>query len=298
MKKITRNLFSLDSAFKYLYVLCILASCNQEEQNLNEVPTLNTESETRAFPSELSVYYQGYSDGQTYTQNNATADLKSLKFWDSNATLSIKQYDNTNGYKGLRVKMGKDLYQSTSGVIAETYLADRNEYTLEYKVFFEPGFEFNRGNNGSIYGGGKLPGLTGGSRPGGCTKKTDGMSARIMFRRDPTRSNPYLELYQYWRNQTGDCGEQVYLQDVQAGVWYTIKIKVNLGSSTADGNVKVWVNGTQKLSKNYRYLASGQSWKLNGMMFHSFMGGNTSSWAPTEDRYLIIDNYKVDDNAF
>jgi hypothetical protein len=107
-----------------------------------------------------------------------------------------------------------------------------------------------------------------------------------------------LELYQYWRNQAGSCGDQFYLQGCEAGRWYTIKMRVNLGSSTTDGNVKVWVNGVEKLNRNFRYLASGASWKLNGMMFHSFMGGNTSSWAPNADTYLMIDNYRVDDNAF
>jgi hypothetical protein len=283
-------------------VLGAVFSCTHSKQDpsplFESLSPTNLLEKATAYASELGVYYQNYSDGQNYSQSNATADLKDLKFWDSNATLSVKQYDATNGYKGLRVKFTKDKFNGESGVTAETYLTDKNEYTLEYRVYFEPGFEFNRGNVSNVYGGGKLPGITGGTRPGGCTKKTDGMSARIMFRRDPTRTNPYIELYQYWRNQPGTCGEQTYLQDVVAGRWYTIKIRVNLGSATSDGNVKVWVDGTQKLSKNYRYLASGQSWKLNGLMFHSFMGGNAASWAPTADRYLIIDNFKVDDNQF
>jgi hypothetical protein len=306
MKKNNLSFLKL-SALAVSCSFLMLISCKKQivEASISEASPIQTNESTQpsnlrsaAVPTELSVFYQGYNDGATYTQSNAESDLKSLKFWDSNTTLSIKTYDATNQYKGLRVKFPKDLYGGQSGVTAETNLVDKNEYTLEYKVYFEPGFQFNRGNVSNIYGGGKLPGLCGGSRPSGCNKKTDGMSARIMFRRDPTRTKPYLELYHYWRNQPSSCGESLYLQDAVAGVWYTIKMKVNIGSTSADGNVKVWVNGVQKLSKNYRYLASGQSWKLNGMMFHSFMGGNEASWAPTADTYLIIDNYKVDDNAF
>jgi hypothetical protein len=305
----------IQQMLKKMIISCVIAtfivsiwSCKSDPEivldttETTQTETLTTVGTRAAYPTELSVFYQGYTNGATYTQSNAEADLKALKFWDSNATLSIKTYDTANDYKGLRVKFPKDLYGGQSGVTAETFLADKNEYTLEYKVYFEPGFQFGRGNSTSVYGGGKLPGLCAGSRPGGCTKKTDGMSARIMFRKDERYSTSstggYLQLYQYWRNQAGSCGDEIYLQNCEAGRWYTIKMRVNLGSSTSDGNVKVWVNGVEKLNRNYRYLASGASWKLNGMMFHSFMGGNTSSWAPNADTYLMIDNYKVDDNAF
>ncbi|MGL4632773.1 MAG: polysaccharide lyase [Leadbetterella sp.] len=283
--------------------VCTLAlgifACNNQQEN--EVPkaSSNKGAKIAAIPSEWSAYYQGYSDGATYTQSNATSDMKELYFWDSNPTLSIKTWDNSsNQYKALRAKFTAGAYNGGSGVTAETKLQDKNEYTMEYKVYFEPGFEFSKGNDGTIYGGGKLPGLAGGSRPGGCSAKTDGMSARVMFRRDPTQTGPYLELYHYWRGQTTSCGESYYLQGVTTGQWYTIKIRVNLGTTSSNGYTKVWVNGVEKKNISKRYLGSGQSWKLNGTMFHMFMGGNASSWAPNSDRYLMLDNVKVDDNQF
>jgi hypothetical protein len=283
--------------------LFVMLSC--ESQTIDSVSQADngnivkpSSAKAAATATEWNVNYQNYSDGATYTQANATTDMKELKFWDSNPTLSIKTWDATNQYKALRTKFTANQYGGGSGVTAETNLADKNEYTMEFKVYFEPGFEFSRGNDGTKYGGGKLPGLCGGSRPSGCNKKTDGMSARIMFRRDPTQTGPYIELYHYWRNQPSSCGESYYLQGVTTGVWYTVKLRVNLGTASSDGYTKVWVNGVEKKNIAKRYLASGQSWKLNGTMFHMFMGGNDSSWAPTADRYLMLDNYKVDDNAF
>jgi hypothetical protein len=276
-----------------------IAPITNDSQSSDVVSAANPKAKTAAYATEYAVYYQNYTNGAAYTQTNADDDLKDLKFWDSNAQLSIKQYDNTNGYKALRVKMPANQFGGNTGVTAETYLADKNEYTLEYKVLFESGFQFNQGNVSNKYGGGKLPGICGGSRPSGCTKKTDGMSARIMFRRDPTQTTPYLELYHYWRNQPNSCGESYVLQTgINTNTWYNIKIRVNLGTTTTDGYVKCWVNGVEKTSRQFRYLASGQSWKLNGLMFHSFMGGNDQSWAPTADTYLMIDNFKVDDNQF
>jgi hypothetical protein len=252
-------------------------------------------------PSSLDIYWQNYTAGAAYTNSNATSDFKSITFWDSSPGQTIRQYDNMNGYKAIRQKFAANTYGTGGGTIAETNLADANEYTMEYKVFFESGFQFSRGNSGTVYGGGKLPGLAGGSRPGGGQKKTDGMSARIMWRKDPTRSTPnggYIELYHYWRNQAGTYGDQLYLQDVVAGRWYTIKIRVNLGTSTSDGRLKVWVDGVSKIDRAFRYLASGASWKLNGTMFHMFYGGNDSSWAPTADTYLMLDNFRVNSVAF
>jgi hypothetical protein len=250
------------------------------------------------YSNQLKIDFQKYEDGAVYTQPNAIQDLKNLKFWDSNPTLSIKTWDTKNDNKALRVKFPRDLYNGQSGVTAETYLADKNEYTLEYKVYFEPNFQFNRGNVDNIYGGGKLLGLCGGSRPSGGLGKQDGMSARIMFRRDPKQKGNYIELYHYWRNQTGKYGDQLFLQNVNSGVWYTLKIRVNLGTDTTDGKLQVWVDGKEKINKAIRYLAPQADWKMNGMLFHTFMGGNEPFWAPDADTHLMIDDIRVDDKQF
>lgn len=303
-KYIVLQNFTLFFLFTLSFFILLL-SCKSNENIINNSESSDKNAVDKNIvtqPSELKISFEDWKDGDVYSKTMAIQDLKSLKFWDSNPTLSIKKYDDKNNYQGLRVKFPKDNFGGQSGVIAETILAERNEYTLEFKVFFEPEFQFSKDNSQKIYGGGKLLGLCGGSRPSGGNKKEDGMSARIMFRKDPTQKTSqtggYLELYHYWRGQKGIYGDQLYLQNCESGNWYTIKMRVNIGSSNTDGNLKVWMNGTEKINKSFRYLANDANWKLKGVMFHSFYGGNTEEWAPSDDTYLILDNIKVDDDAF
>ncbi|MGL6352016.1 MAG: polysaccharide lyase, partial [Aeromonas sp.] len=169
-----------------------------------------------AQPSSREVYFQNWSAGSAYSKSMAESDWTApLHYWDADPNASIKTYDSTNGYKGLRVKMPANTVSSNNGIQFDSKLANGTDYTFEYKVLFESGFEFSRGNSGSVYGGGKLPGIGGGNRPGGgagASGSQDGMSARMMFRRDPTQSTPYLELYLYWRGQSGTYGDSVLAQ--------------------------------------------------------------------------------------
>ena len=284
-----------------------LYGCQQPVVSLpseNIVIPAGARSASVTYPSALNIYYQNWYGGDVYDQYRATSDLKYLTYWDDNATTSIKIYDTPNFYKALRVKFPANKYGGQSGIIIESELANANEYTLEYKVYFEPGFQFNRGNTtiSKYDGGGKLPGLCGGSRPSGGLGKTDGMSARIMWRKDGRNaSDPnggYLELYQYWRAQTEQYGDRFYLQKVQTGRWYFVKMRVNLGTSTTPGKLKVWVDGISKIDQSFQYLEQKANWQLNGTMFHAFYGGNTSDWAPSNDSYLMIDNFRVNSTAF
>jgi hypothetical protein len=132
-----------------------------------------------AQPSSVNVYYQNWSIGSAYSQSMASTDWKSLNYWDTNIQASIKQYDSANDYRALRVKMPANQFNGNSGMTWASNLANGTDYTFEYKVFFESGFEFSRGNSGSVYGGGKLPGLAGGNKPsggGGSAGSQDGMS--------------------------------------------------------------------------------------------------------------------------
>jgi hypothetical protein len=263
-------------------------------------PTTMARATAATPPSSLDIYFQNWTAGAAYTQAMSVTDFKTPEFWDPNATVSIKQYDNTNQYKGMRAQFKKDKFGGDSGIILETDIAEKEEYTVEYKVFFEPGFQFNRGNSESTsnYGGGKLPGIWGGSRPGGGTAKDDGMSARIMFRKEESKydSDPgggYLEFYHYWRNQNDQYGERYALQKVATGQWYSIKMRIKVGTSTADGRARVWINNVLRFDRNFRYVKPNDSWKLNGILYHLFYGGNGAEWAPNADTYLILDNFRL-----
>jgi hypothetical protein len=108
----------------------------------------------------------------------------------------------------------------------------------------------------------------------------------------------YLELYQYWRGMSDQYGDRFYLNGVGTGYFVTVKTIVNLGSDTSDGRVRVFLNGSLKLDRNFRFLGGGQSWKLNRWVHSTFYGGNDGNWAPTVGTSLMLDNMRVANYEF
>jgi hypothetical protein len=254
-----------------------------------------------AAPSSFNVNFQNRTKDSTYSESNAEADFRSGINWDTGASLTIKEYDSANGYRGLRVKMLAGKTGGDSGMIWTAPLENSYAYTLEYKVYFESGFQFRRNDpkNPVTFGGGKLPGIAGGSRPtGGNGEQNSGMSGRMMWRHESPRVNPYLELYVYWRGQAGTYGDRFYLQDIAAGKWYTIKERVTLGSTKSAGRIQVWVNGVGKINKEFQFYGSTQNWQLNAVLMDVFYGGSGTDWAPTSNCFLILDNIRADRIAF
>ncbi|MGL4632848.1 MAG: polysaccharide lyase [Leadbetterella sp.] len=239
----------------------------------------------------FTIDFESYLDNTPYTNKEAISDFKNLKFWDNLSSVDVKKYKKNN--HAMRILIRKDKYSRGSGIISETYLSSQIEYTLEYKVFFEPDFEFNRGNTANGFGGGKLLGLCGGTRPSGGKAKPGGVSARIMFRKDKVSKESYLELYHYWPGQKKIYGDQTFLVNCKAGKWYSIKQTVNVGTKAEEGFVKIWINGKLYHDKKYKYQDVGEQWYLDGAMIHAFMGGNEPIWGPTKDQYIMFDDIRV-----
>lgn len=136
-------------------------------------------------------------------------------------------------------------------------------YTLTYKVYFEPGFDFAKG--------GKLPGLAAKAFDSGCTEdgssKRSGSSwsVRLMW-----RANGRVELYSYDQSRpSGSCGINTLIDHVAGeppyevpgqipsgstkfrfnpGVWYTITLGVKVNDNNAvvyqrDGNGNYLLDG-------------------------------------------------------
>ena len=264
-----------------------------------------------AAPTYYSVYFQNYSNGHLYKASDYSNDIPyalsshNAIFGNGNSKYKIVKEPSNSNYKRLRLEFEEDTYGS-SHVVTGSIVADRNNYTMEYKLRFGSNWDFARG--------GKLPGLAGGVRPAGGNPSRDGMSARLMWRDDNefdgNYSGPkktYIEMYHYWLGQAiayegGDnlrkTGDRTYMQDVSNSTWYTLKIRVNRGSSSSDGRLRCWINGVKKYDHNHRYLESGANWKLNAAWLHFFYGGNDGSWAPSRDTHLFFDNLKVDNDWF
>ena len=254
-----------------------------------------------AAPSAWTVDYAHWADGQAYGKAEARRDWPALAWFDQPGDGHIREFPARSGRHWLEVGFPAGTFGGgRPGMKFAAELAPRDTYTLEYELHFPPDWEFSR-DNSPPHGGGKLPGLSGGSHPSGGHPRPDGMSARPMWRRDPRFSpepQDYLELYLYWRNQSGKYGDRFFAQAVEAGRTYRLKLRVDLGSPDADGAVRVWIDGVLRVDRAFRFLGPGQAWKLTHYMHEVFYGGNDPTWAPVRDQHLRLGPVRVDTRPF
>ncbi|MGQ7846325.1 polysaccharide lyase [Granulosicoccus sp. 3-233] len=186
-----------------------------------------------------------------------------------------------NGPAYLRQKL-EPTHKGSIHVVGKGVLAPSRTYSITQSVYLEPDFDWGGKNEG-----GKLGfGLGGGSTPTGGNLYQDGFSARLMWRgnKDGTAR---LAVYAYSsdRNQNLPYGDDYPLQDfeVPVGEWFKITMEVTSNSSTgaSDGAVRVWANDQLKLYRdNIHWQAAGSQPVVDHIMFATFHGGNSSSWAP------------------
>ena len=252
-------------------------------------------------PEAHSVDYTRWPQGRSYGRGEAATDWPTLAWFDAPGAGSIEEFPAGSGRHWLREDFPAGTFGGGKhGNKFAAELTPRDAYTVEYDVHFPADWEFSQ-NNAGPHGGGKLPGLSGGSHPSGGHGKPDGMSARPMWRRD-SRFSPkpqtYLELYLYWRNQTEKYGDRFFAQQVEAGRTYRIKLRVELGTPDTDGRVRLWIDDTLRLTQSVRFLAPGQDWKLSHYMHDVFYGGNDATWAPARDQHLLLGPVRVDPREF
>lgn len=252
-------------------------------------------------PSAWSVDYTRWPAGHAYGKPEATADWPTLAWFDQPSKGSIAEDPAGSGRKWLRADFPAGTFGGpNSGIKFAANLAPSDTYTLAYEVHFPAAWEFSK-NNTHPYGGGKLPGLSGGSHPSGGLGKPDGMSARPMWRRDTRFSKGpqnYLELYLYWRAQTEKYGDRFFAQVVEPGRTYRIQLQVTLGTPDRDGSVKLWIDGALRVDRAFRFLGPGQDWKLTQYMHNAFYGGNDATWAPAHDQHLLLGPVRIDAQPF
>lgn len=179
---------------------------------------------------------------------------------------------------------------------------------LEYEVWFPSGFSWTRG--------GKLPGLYGGNKECSGSKVTPNgkncFSTRLMW-----REQGLGELYAYLpfkENEDSFCRQCGYPSAstcsglggaeycawargsfrFKAGAWNKVRQQVTLNTpGKADGTFDLYVNGRKAAaSKNVVYRTT-DSLKLNGMLFSSFFGGDSSGYAPRSDQEIHYRNIKI-----
>lgn len=167
---------------------------------------------------------------------------------------------------------------------------------VEYKVLFPIGFDFMKG--------GKLPGLCGGTSPGGGKKSdgSDGFSARIMW-----RERGEIFQYMYWMERAPEkkWGDDLPWRDLDSndqkplcfipGQWHTLRTEISMNHpGEKDGQITSWLDGKFALSQKGAFRATGASFGIDSFNFTTFFGGNTPEWAPTKDETVYFSDFHIE----
>jgi len=165
--------------------------------------------------------------------------------------------------------------------------------TAEYQVMFPVGFDFVKG--------GKLPGLCGGTSPGGGKKSdgSDGFSARIMW-----RERGEVFQYMYWMERAAEkrWGDDFPWKDIETnspirfipGQWHNLKTEIVMNTpGERDGQVTSWFDGKLALEIKGAFRATGATFAIDSFNFTTFFGGNTLDWAPTKDEVVYFAEFGI-----
>ncbi|TDX30815.1 hypothetical protein DFO67_10470 [Modicisalibacter xianhensis] len=188
----------------------------------------------------------------------------------------------------LRTHMGKGLYVGDKGKMRgagfDTRTMKVTHAVLEYDLRFKPGFDPVKG--------GKLPGLMAGDSPSGHKEALNGMTARMMWRREAQG-----ELYLYYPDMKESHGDSIgrgnFYFDT-SGKWHTIRQEVKLNDvGKANGYIKVWYDGVPVIEATGLRLRTKDSVLIEGIMHTIFPGGGDRSWAVTRDEWVDTRNFRI-----
>jgi hypothetical protein len=241
----------------------------------------------------LRAHFQEASLG-VYAAANVQADFGAAPTWNDGLGQGRATIVEEGTQRFLRVTYPAGQYgPSNGGVQFPVALGGpHEELFFSYRVRFAAGFDFVKG--------GKLPGLVGGSSPTGCAPKTDGFSARNMW-----RPGGAAVQYVYYPSQPNNCGDDIDYETGGApvlfapGTWHTVEhhlVMNTLGES--DGVLEAWVDGTlvvQRLDMVWR--GPGATYAIDALYFSTFFGGGDSSWAPATAQVIDFDDLVVADGA-
>ncbi|WP_416398739.1 RICIN domain-containing protein [Allohahella sp. A8] len=216
--------------------------------------------------------------------NESFDGLSAGSRWFDEPYTEIRNGCGVNGSKCVRMTYVRSSVGSPR-IVAEKSLPPAREYTLNYDVMFENGFEFIKG--------GKLPGL-GPNRPtAGCAPIVDdGWSARVMWRRD---GEPVI--YSYHQNRAKRCGDDFHSSvQFQTGRYQAISLHVKVNDPwSANGLIDLYIDGRKVASHQNVQLreVGGSQTEITKFLLATFFGGSDWSWAPPRTVYARFDNFAV-----
>jgi hypothetical protein len=233
----------------------------------------------------FSVGFDGHPQGEYTLAMGETDWGPSLqKTFHPERLAIVPEGADDSGKKSLRVYYPKgEVRPEHSGTQFKVRLAGATDYWCDYRVRFEPGFDFRKG--------GKLPGLAGGKVTTGCRKPTgDGWSVRYMWRKQGA-----LVLYIYHKRQLGNCAADSPLDAaVEVGRWHRLTQHVSVNTpGRADGTVRVWLDGVQKPGRNDIEFRTEKQAPVNCFLFSTFFGGKDPSFGPLKDCFIRFDDFYI-----
>ncbi|RXK37991.1 hypothetical protein M231_04777 [Tremella mesenterica] len=195
----------------------------------------------------------------------------------------------------------------TEGIHSNVDVTSANEVLLSYSVFFEDGFDFNKG--------GKMPGFFGGTSldsaktcsGGRQDGRSECFSARLMF-----RTNGMGEFYNYFPTSatqpTGYCstppmstcnpdyGDSIGRGSFNwtPGQWVTVAQRLKMNDvGQKNGEQELFVNGKSVLSLSNLEIAVEEGTKVYGIMAQTFFGGSGSDWASPKDQSAYFKDWTL-----
>ncbi|MFC3293205.1 polysaccharide lyase [Modicisalibacter luteus] len=188
----------------------------------------------------------------------------------------------------LRTHMEKGAYvgekDEMRGAGFDTRTLSATHAVLTYDLRFKPGFDPVKG--------GKLPGLMAGDSPSGHKKADNGITARMMWRR-----NSQGELYLYYPDMKKSHGDSIGRGNFHfdtSGEWHQIKQEVKLNHiGQNNGFIKVWYDGELVIEATDLRLRTKDSVLIEGVMHTIFFGGGNDSWAAARDEWVDTRNFRI-----
>ncbi len=221
--------------------------------------------------------------------------------WNRGITEKRCRIVKVNGENVLEITIPKNTVSNGGSFWRLELSPSLKDVTLEYDIMF--------GNNFNFVRGGKLPGLGGGSCPGGGSKDKEGFSARLMWRVDnfhslnliKNRHKAYLVQYVYYpeRHESKNWGEDIIYRNevgrifVRSKKWYTLSMNIKLAKdSRKKDTLLAWVNGN-KVSHKKLNLRKNNNYAVDQLMFSLFFGGHESSWATKKKEKIYFRNFVI-----
>jgi hypothetical protein len=229
-----------------------------------------------------------------YSKAQVAKDFGAPPPWDDGLTegrVSVSSADGAYSGRGLRVHYpAGGVGPSEGGAQFLVPLAgNHQELYCAYRIRFESKFDFVKG--------GKIPGLSGGNHPTGCSGKpsgSDGFTARMMWREGGAAVQ-----YVYYPDQAEACGDDFawnvgQTRAFKSGQWYSLEHHVVLNTGDqANGVMQAWFDGELALDRKDVRFRSVDSVKVDSFYFSTFFGGSGADWAPPADEYVDFDDVVV-----